>query len=117
MLPIDFVSLKSAVYWALVRLGGPPGRNCEGDAMAQGVMVAICGATPGARAGGVGRHTPGVVPPRNGGSTVENPSVLRQAQMASATDCPHSMPRSMDSLCSAAGPLAISSRERVRFWV
>ena len=84
--------------------------------MPQGVMVAICGATPGAKAGSVGRHTPSASPPMKGGCTLENPSVLRQAQIASATVCPHAIPRSIDSLCSAAGPLAISIRESVRFW-
>ena len=37
-LPIDFVSLRSLAYRALVRSGGPAGRNCEGEAITHGVM-------------------------------------------------------------------------------
>ena len=58
-LPMLFVSLNSTAYRALFSAGGPSGRNCDGDRMAQGVMVAYRGPAPDASAGGVGRHCPG----------------------------------------------------------
>src|ERR1039458_522526 len=58
-LPMLFTSSKSAVYWSLVMATGPAVRNCEGERMTQGVVVANCGSSPGAMAGGVGRHWPG----------------------------------------------------------
>src|SRR5690349_19703515 len=82
--------------------------------MAQGVISAIWGANPGAREGGVGRHWPGSKPPTNGGCTFENPSWLRHFHMASATAWPHSIPRWIDSLCSAAVLLAIPDSETMR---
>src|SRR5438105_3504280 len=66
-LPIVFTSSKSAVYRALVSDGGPPGRNCEGEAITHGVRKANCGTAPGMKAGGVGRHSPMPSPPTNGG--------------------------------------------------
>src|SRR5262245_18576403 len=71
--PISLISWKSAVYCALSSAGGPPGRNCEWDCIAQVVIDATCGLEPGANAGGVGRHSPEVVPPRNGARTVVKP--------------------------------------------
>ena len=38
VLPMSLLSLKSAVYWALVSAGGPGVRNCVWDGMSQGVM-------------------------------------------------------------------------------
>src|SRR5258706_16409354 len=43
MLPMDFVSVKSAVYRALASAGGPAGRNCEADSITHGAIVANCG--------------------------------------------------------------------------
>src|SRR5512135_3324996 len=106
---MDFVSLKSAAYCALARLGGPDGRNCEGDSITHVVIVANCGAAPGRNPGGVGRHSPTSRPPRNGGGGGVNPSALRQAQISSATSWPHSTPRAMDSLCSSASPSEIAA--------
>jgi hypothetical protein len=43
------------------------------------------------------------------------PSVLRQAQIASATVWPHSIPRAMDSLFAAAASLAMAASEAASF--
>ena len=84
-LPMVSVSLRSLAYRALVRSGGPAGRNCEGEDRTHGVMVANCGPAPGRNPGGVGRHSPTALPPRNGGGGGVKPSVLRHATIASAT--------------------------------
>ena len=55
-LPGDLRSLSSA--------GGASGRNWSLLVMANGVTSTQCGCRPGALAGGVGRHSPGSVPPR-----------------------------------------------------
>src|SRR6202040_1066484 len=88
--------------------------NCEGDNMTHGVMYANCGPALGRNAGGVGRHCPGALPPRNGGGAGVMPSVRRQAQIESATVCPHSIPRAIDSLFSVASSLAIASSDAWR---
>src|SRR5262245_50709215 len=107
-----FVSLKSLAYRALVRSGGPAGRNCEGEAITQGVMVANCGPAPGRRPGGVGRHSPGAVPPRNGGGGGAKPSVLRHATIASATLWPQAIPLATDDALSSA---EMAASEAARF--
>jgi hypothetical protein len=71
---MSLVSLKSVAYWALSKAGGAGGRNCEGDWMTHGVTCASCGASPGANAGRVGRHSPGAVPPVNGDGMSAKPS-------------------------------------------
>src|SRR5467141_5434789 len=105
-MPIDFTSLKSAAYSALLRATGGGKRNCDGRVRTQGVMVAICGVAPKALAGGVGRQAPTAgVPttpctPINGGGVGANPSVSREVQMASATVWPQATPAAMDSTFS-----------------
>ena len=47
---------------ALVRAGGGPGRNWEPLFRANGVTPGHCGVWAGAKAGGVGRQSPGAVP-------------------------------------------------------
>src|ERR1700731_1250522 len=103
-LPISLTSLRSAAYSGLLRASGGGKRNCEGRVSTQGVIVASCGVAPDAFAGGVGRQKPrefGVpamlCTPKNGGGVGANPSVSFQAQMASATLCPHATPAAMDS--------------------
>src|ERR1700739_3217945 len=92
-------SFKSAANSELVRERGGGRRNCDGRVRTQGVMVANCGPAPGAKGGGVGRHTPTAegelsIPstPTNGGTGGALPSVWRQAQRASATVWPHAVP-------------------------
>ena len=65
--------------------------------------------------GACDRHCPGVFTPKNWGGGGLKPSLLRHAKMASATVCPHSMPRVIDWLCSAALPLEMAEREAARF--
>ena len=103
-LPISLTSLRSAVFSGLSRASGGGNRNCEGRVSTQGVIVAICGVAPDAFAGGVGRQKPRefAVPamvwtPKNGGGVGLHPSMSLQAQMASATLCPHATPAAMDS--------------------
>src|SRR5260370_42489761 len=97
-MPIDFTSLKSAVYSALLRATGGGKRNCDGRLSTHGVMVAICGVAPKALAGGVGRQTPTAgapatpCAPMNGGAVGANPPVSRAFQTASATRCPPGTP-------------------------
>src|SRR5262245_47436165 len=45
--PTDFTSLYAAVYRALSRAGGGPGRNCDGLVMANGVTNAKLSPTGG----------------------------------------------------------------------
>ena len=52
--------------------------------------------------------------PRKGGGAGVKPSVLRQAQIASAAIWPQSIPLAMDSLFSAAGPLEMAASEVAR---
>src|SRR5436189_1216843 len=40
--PMLFTSLKSVAYCALVNAGAGGGRNCDGDVIAHGVIVANC---------------------------------------------------------------------------
>src|SRR2546422_4738280 len=118
-MPIDFTSLKSAAYSALLRATGGGKRNCDGRLSTQGVMVAICGVAPKALAGGVERQTPMAgVPstpcaPMNGGGGGANPSVSREAQMASATVCPQATPAAMDSAFSVEASAASDACSRV----
>ena len=81
--------------------------------MAQGVMDANCTPANGANAGSVGRHFPTAFPPTLGGGVAVKPSVLRQAQIASATVCPQATPFSSDRVVSSSrGEMA--AREAVR---
>src|SRR5258706_2530163 len=91
-LPIVLVSLKSFAYWALPNGGGPAGRNSDGASITQGTIVANWGTAPGANAGGVGRQSPTVVAPRNGGGAGVNPSAPRHARIPFATAWPHVTP-------------------------
>jgi hypothetical protein len=84
-------------------------------------MVANCGPRPGANAGGVGRHSPVLVPPVNGGSTEENPSLLRQPTIPSATAWPQAIPSAMPLAVSWALPEMTASdcvrlASRFVFW-
>src|SRR5258708_26976486 len=104
MLPISLTSLRSDVYSGLLSASGGVQRNCDGRVSTQYDIVASCGVAPDAFAGGVGRQKPrefGVpailCTPKNGGGGGANPSVIFQAQMASATLCPHATPAAMDS--------------------
>src|ERR1700674_803363 len=98
-----FISLYSAAYSALVRARGGGGRNCDGLRRTHGVMEANCGPAPVAFPKGVGRQTPTAVgdptiprTPTNGGGGGANPSVIRHAQMLSATLCPQAIPACID---------------------
>src|SRR2546426_5596931 len=118
-LPISLTSLKSLVYWSLAKSGGPAGRNCEGEAIANGVTQAIWGNTAARKSGGVGRHCPGAGDEGRGmghGGLKGGfkPSVLRHARMALATSSPHSMPRAMDSLSSSSPPSVIEASDADR---
>src|SRR5690242_6807724 len=108
-LPNSLTSLYSAAYSALSSAGGPAGRNAFDEGIPHGVMMAHCGSRPGANPGSVGRHWPVSPPPRYGGGGGVNPSPLRQARIDSATNCPHSTPRS-----SEFPPPAIAASEAVR---
>src|SRR5689334_8076538 len=59
--PTAITSWYAAVYSALSRAGGGPGRNCDGLAMANGVTNAKFRPTGGPNPGGVGDHIPGRV--------------------------------------------------------
>src|SRR6266436_9150166 len=104
---MTFTSLRSAAYSGLLRERGGGKRNCDGRVSTHGVIVAICGVAPEAFAGGVGRQAPTAPSaptrpstPRNGGGVGANPSVSRDAQMASATVWPQATPAAMDSAFS-----------------
>ena len=60
--PRLLTSSKAAVYSALVKSGGGGGRNSESLGMQNGMTCPHCGATAGAKAGGVGCQSPGSVP-------------------------------------------------------
>jgi len=107
-LPMDLTSLKSNAYRSLAKAGGPAGRNCDGDVSANGVVWASCGKAAGRKLGGVGRHSPGAVSPVNGGDTVPKPSLLRHRRISSATVCPHSMPRAIDSLSAVRNVFVVA---------
>src|SRR5271169_189606 len=103
-LPISLTSLRSARYSGSLRASGGGMRNCDGCVSTNGVTVASCGVAPDALAGGVGRQKPTefAVPamlctPKNGAGVGAKPSVSLQAQMASATVCPHATPAAMES--------------------
>ncbi len=86
--------------------------------MTHGVVVANCGASPGAMAGGVGRHWPGSVPPRYGGTVSENPSWLRHARISWATVCPQDNPCFTASVVSVmAAREAVSCWSNLAFWL
>src|ERR1700680_1467041 len=102
-LPISLTWLRSDRYSGLLSASGGGKRNCEGRVSTQGVVVASCGVAPDAFAGGVGRQKPRefggpamLCTPKNGGGAGATPSASFQAQMASATVCPHATPAAMD---------------------
>ena len=53
-------------YATLDSGGGGWGRNCDGRFSTNGAVTAWNLNAPGANAGGVGRHSPGAVPPKKG---------------------------------------------------
>src|ERR1700686_3782857 len=113
-------SLRSAACSAVLKARGGAKRNWDGRVSTHGVMVAICGVAPEALAGGVGRQKPTApgVPtmprtPRNGGGGGANPSVSREAQMASATVWPQATPWEMDGAFSVDASAASDVFRRV----
>src|SRR5437764_6137334 len=90
-LPRSLTSLNAAAYAALSSAGGAPGRNCEPEDSANGVTYRHCGASAGAKAGGVGCQSPGSVPGVYG-TVAPDPSVLRQSRICWATSWPTSTP-------------------------
>jgi hypothetical protein len=88
--------------------------------MTQGTIVANCGPAPDANAGGVGRHCPTAVPPRNGGGAGVKPSAARHAMIALATVVPHATPAATEALPSWLPISCIetaSLASNVAFWV
>src|SRR6185503_4449789 len=80
--PIFFTSLKSRRYCSLASGGGGPGLNCDGLVITNGSVVARYWTDIGALAGGVGRHSPGPVPPTKGGSVGAGRSLVSNASPA-----------------------------------
>src|SRR5437870_1211371 len=89
--PRLLTSLKAVAYSALSSVGGGAGRNCEPADIANGVTYGHCGASAGAKAGGVGCQSPGSLPGVYGTVALE-PSVLRQSRICRATSWPTSVP-------------------------
>src|SRR6266403_1342170 len=80
------------------------------------------GPAPDKKPGGVGRHSPTAVPPRNGAGAGVKPSVPRQSKMPFAAVLPHAIPLVIPALVSC-GSLAMavsdtaSRASNVLFWV
>src|SRR5437867_13018592 len=102
--PSCLTSLKSAVYLALVRAGGPVGRNSELVIMQKGLRKAHCANKYGVKDGGVGTHAPGPLP-EGGGTVAAEPSLARAARSWAATDSPQTTPAFF------CGPSATLARE------
>src|SRR5215467_3882448 len=96
MLPRVLVSLYSRTYLPLSKDGGPGERNCVTlPFWVKGVTAPSQGAAIGAKAGGVGRHSPGAVPPTKiSGFEGKLPSPARRLRMFAAACCPITRPAS-----------------------
>ena len=93
------VLLAVGGVWAAARSPyGAPVPSGDDAAITQGTMYANWGTAPGANAGGVGRQTPTVADPRNGGGAGVNPSAFRHARIAFATVWPHATPLATEAL-------------------
>src|SRR6266496_34124 len=121
-LPRVLTSAKSCAYRALASGGGAGGRNCEGELIANGVMLANCRNAGGPNSGGVGCHRPGVSVGWYGGGTAVKPSPARQARIVSATVAPQVTPRriaseSCSSSSASRASVAASSVSKLAAWL
>ena len=100
------------------RAGGGPGRNCDGDVIAQGVMFANCRNEQAGRTSAVSAASPRRwCPSTYGGGRRLMPSPARQARISSATCLPQARPRWTDwsfgpppMLCERGGQLRVEGR-------